>query len=231
MIDIETNHWSPPKKVIAIVPAKGKSTRVENKNTRYLGSDPLFVITLKKLLSIKEINEVYIDSEDDYILNVGQYVGAKPFKRDPSLATNDTRGHALFANAVQHLPEADVYVTVMCTSPFLRKEKIAEAIHILRDKPEYDSVVMVKKEKLYEWERDRMREYMNSFEISATTSEGMNLYVIRGDTAKELGRRIGLKPYALVGSPLDTLDIDYEEDWQLAELVMKGMQHGNKDSK
>lgn len=37
-----------------------------------------------------------------------------------------------------------------------------------------------------------------------------------------MGRRVGERPYLLQASPIETIDIDYDEEFELAELVAKG---------
>ena len=54
-------------KVVAFVPAKGNSERIESKNTRVLDGEYLFKRKLRQLLECDEIDEVWLDSEDNYI--------------------------------------------------------------------------------------------------------------------------------------------------------------------
>ena len=130
-------------KVVAVIPAKSSSERVLNKNIRPFNGEPLFVYTVRKLLSCDFIDEVYVDSDCDEILNRAVAVGAKPMKRDPRLATNKTDGHELFLNEVFNI-EADVYIQHLCTSPFVQIETIRSGIDMLRHNPQHDSVVLCK---------------------------------------------------------------------------------------
>ena len=108
-------------KIVCFVPAKGSSERIKNKNLRSFNGEPLFLFTLRKLLRCEIIDEVYIDSDSDEILKLGQNAGAIPLKRDPSLANNKTDGNSLFYNQIKQV-EADIYVQHLCTSPLLKKK-------------------------------------------------------------------------------------------------------------
>ena len=138
-------------KIVAIVPVKGTSERIENKNIRLLDGKPLFLHTIEKLLSCNFLDEIYLDTESEKIIDlVSDYENLKIMKRNPELANNKTDGHKLFMNEVENI-EADIYVQILCTSPFIKKETIKKGIDILKEK-NVDSVVLVKKEKQYLWE-------------------------------------------------------------------------------
>lgn len=137
-------------KIVAFLPVKGTSSRIENKNMRIFNGEPLFVFTLRKLLNYKFIDEVYLDSENTEILDIGKRLGAKLLKRDPELANNKTDGNKLFFNEVATV-DADIYIQHLCTSPFVKEETIANAIKHLQDNPDCDSVVLGKSDKYYHW--------------------------------------------------------------------------------
>ena len=46
-------------KIVAVVPVKGTSERIENKNIKLLDGKPLFLHTIEKLLSCNFLDEVY----------------------------------------------------------------------------------------------------------------------------------------------------------------------------
>ena len=133
-------------KVVAFLPAKGTSERIESKNLKLLNGKPLFFHTLEKLCACDFIDEVYLDSESDEILNYAPYLRYIPMKRDPQLATNKTDGHKMFYNEVRQV-EADIYIQILGTSPFISPQTIKKGIDILVNNDEYDSVVLMKKEK------------------------------------------------------------------------------------
>ena len=47
------------------------------------------------------------------------------------LATNDTDGHSLFYNEAKKV-EADIYIQILGTSPFIKKETIQKGIEVLK---------------------------------------------------------------------------------------------------
>jgi CMP-N-acetylneuraminic acid synthetase/regulator of RNase E activity RraA len=212
-------------KVVAIVPAKSSSERVLNKNTRPFNGEPLFVYTVRKLLSCDFIDEVYVDSDCDDILKRAVAVGANAMKRDPRLATNKTDGHELFLNEVSNI-ESDIYIQHLCTSPFVQVETIRSGVEMLRNNLQHDSVVLCRSEKYYHWKNGApaysLERIPNSTDLPAEISEAMSLYIMRRDAAFKLRRRIGETPHLLFGNPTELIDVNTEEDLKLAEMVVKG---------
>lgn len=214
-------------KVVAFLPAKGTSERIESKNMKLLNGKPLFLHTLEKLASCSFIDEVYLDSESDEILYYAPYLNYKPLKRDPKLANNKTDGHQMFYNEVSQV-EADIYIQVLGTSPFISPQTIKRGIDVLIEHEEYDSVVLVKKEKEYLW-KDGQPVYdkfhiPNSNTLPDTIIESMGLYIVRKETALETKMRFGKKVYLLTADAIETIDVNYPDEFALAEHIMRGIQ-------
>ncbi len=212
-------------KVVAFVPAKGTSARIENKNTRLLDGKPLFLHTLEKLVACPFIDEVYLDTESREMADLARFSGCRILMRDPGLASNATDGHALFHNEVRQV-EADIYIQALCTAPFIRVETIERAVRILAEGQGYDSVVMVRKEKQYTWSEgapdygwDRIP---NSVDLPEKVIETMGMYLIRRAAAEATRRRIGDHPFLLAVDPLEAVDVNWPVDLELANLVAAG---------
>lgn len=213
-------------KIIAFLPAKGSSDRVPSKNLKLLDGKPLFLHTLEKLVECDFIDEVYLDTESDEVIEHASEVDCKILKRDPELATNKTDGNTLFYNEVLSA-EADIYIQILGTSPFINIETIRKGINAIKDTENYDSAVLVKNEKQYTWTNDgptySIESIPNSVDLQNTVIETMGLYIVKSEAAKRTMRRIGDKPYLLEASPLDALDVNWPEDFELANLVAAGL--------
>ena len=98
-------------KVVAFLPVKGSSSRIANKNTSLLDGKPLFLHTLEKLIDCNFIDEVYLDTESDQIIQMADHLHCKILKRRPELASNQTDGNSLFMNEVNQVD--DLYSNIM----------------------------------------------------------------------------------------------------------------------
>lgn len=210
-------------KVIAFIPVKGSSSRIENKNINLLDGKPLFIHTLEKLLACEFIHEVYIDTESEQIINLCSEYDCKIHRRDPALATNSTDGNELFYNEIKNY-NADIFIQVLCTSPFIQIQTIKNAVSAVCAGG-HDSAVLVRREKLYQWKDNRpvynIEKIPNSNDLEDIIYETMGLYVTN-NSAKQTKRRIGCKPQLLFASATEAIDVNYQEDFDLAQLVASG---------
>lgn len=216
-------------KVYAFVPAKGTSERVKNKNLRYLDGERLFIRALKTLLKCKEIDKVFLDTDSDYMYELADYLPIEFMKRDPSLANNKTDGHKMFMNEVNTYPDADIYVQLLCTSPFIDSKTIDKAILELKQNSNYDSAILMKRDRYYFWENQKpkydINHIPNSKDLPETIIESMGLYIVKKDTALKLNRRYGDSPLFVYGKPLELVDVNTPEDLEFAETIAKGIRN------
>ena len=85
-------------KVVAFLPAKGSSSRIESKNMKLLDGKPLFLHTLQKLVDSNLFDEVYLDTESDDVISAASEVDCRILRRDKALADNKTDGNKMFLN-------------------------------------------------------------------------------------------------------------------------------------
>jgi len=219
-------------KVVAFLPVKGTSSRIENKNTKLLDGKPLFLHTLEKLMDCDFIDGVYIDTESEHIANIAAYTGCNILMRDPALASNKTDGNQLLLNQVKQV-DADLYLQVLCTSPFLEISTIKKSVEILQQNDNYDSVTLVKKEKQYTWGEDGanydINAIPNSVDLPDLKIETMGLYCITKKAIELTGRRIGQKPYLLEVTPTEAVDVNYPEEFEMANFLMAGKREKERE--
>jgi CMP-N-acetylneuraminic acid synthetase/regulator of RNase E activity RraA len=220
-------------KIIAVIPVKSTSSRVQSKNIRLLCNKPLFLHTLDKLLTIDELNEVWIDTDSMDIINLAidyGYEGFKYFIRDEKYATNKTDGNTLLENEINHI-DSDAYIQVLCTSPFTKTDTIVECCNILRGE-EYTSVVGCAREKCYLWNDEGplydKHNIPNSNTLNDTIIESMSLYGITKKEFNSTGMRIGSNPYILTLDNEEMIDINYEKDFIYAEKLANYYKHNEQ---
>lgn len=220
-------------KIIAFVPAKGTSERIENKNLKLLDGMPLLLHTLKKLSSMNIFDEIYVDTECETVSDCCSFLeNVKIMKRDESLASNSTDGNDLLINEIKYDSSADIYVQVLCTGPFLKKETINRSINAVL-KEGYDSSFTVRKEKQYMWSNSGKPMYdldniPNSKDLKYNIIESMSLYVIKKSAALRENRRIAKKSKMIEIEPIEAIDVNYPEDFELAEFIASGQREKDR---
>lgn len=136
--------------LIAIVPARKESRRIQDKNTLPFADSNLLIHKLRQLKRVKEISEIYVSSEDDTILRMAKNEGAIVLKRPEKYAEKS----CLFAEFVEYIcreVKGEHILWACVTSPFITPEIYDDAIKIYQEKIEerYDSLITVQSHKRY----------------------------------------------------------------------------------
>ena len=204
------------KKVVAFVPAKGNSRRIDKKNLQILDGQPLFLRQALKLRDISIIDEVVVDTDCEYIKSLAVAYGLSAIVREH----NDYDGHELFASEVGRCPSADVYVQCLCTAPFLRAADIETAIYYVADGSD-KSMAFVYKTAHYEFPQDD--DIKDSDHLEEAWAEGMSCYVVDGTLARMRWKRCYADTEPLFIEPSQAIDIDDYTDLDHAHLVAAGL--------
>lgn len=77
--------------VYAIVPAKGSSSRFPNKNIREFNGKPLIVYTIERLQATGIFSKIFVNSDDEHILDVAKVNDAFPYPRPGYLCSSDIK--------------------------------------------------------------------------------------------------------------------------------------------
>lgn len=216
------------KKAAIFVPVKGSSERIPSKNLQLLDGKPLFIHTLEKLSWLEDV-DLYLDTESDEVAQLASHLeGIHIMKRDVQLATNKTDGNRLFMNEVANCSH-DVVVQHLCTSPFIELDTIRQAISVVskwKDSDGCDSALLVRKDKQYQWKNGQpvydKHNIPNSVDLEDSIVETMGLYAVHREAAIRTNRRIGDKPFLLYASPLEAIDVNWPDDFDLAQLIAAG---------
>jgi CMP-N-acetylneuraminic acid synthetase len=224
-------------RVLALVPARGGSTRVPRKNLARLEGRTLVRRALETALAAGCFAGVALSSEDDEILAEASGLAVEVVRRPPELATSTARAYDVAVHALGALdPDGsrfDALAVVQCTSPFTAPEDLAGAVSLLA-RTGADSVVSVARVdaalhplKLKVLDGDRLRPYLA--EDALTPSHDLPPLWARNGSIY-LGTRHVLERGELVGGdvrgyempPERSYDIDTPRDLAFAEFLLAG---------
>ncbi len=123
--------------IFALIPARGGSTGIIQKNIQPLLDQPLLAYTIQAAQQSGVVNQVYVSSDDDQILSMAHYYGAERIKRDYHFARDDSPLDPVVAEFIHRVKPAgkDVIVLLQPTSPLRNGTHIAEALAEYRDFP------------------------------------------------------------------------------------------------
>lgn len=212
-------------RIVAFVPAKGSSDRIQNKNLAVLDGEYLFKRKLRQLLECKLISEVVLDTDSDQIAALAADLPVRRLQRPAALASNATDGHELFAWECAQI-SADIHVQTLCTAPFVDSDTLQRAMQSFLDSNDHDSLVAVTSTKQYLWHEGEpvygRGHIPNSVDLPASIIEAMSLYAVRNSVLSSR-KRFGSKPLMFNLNPTEAIDVNWPEDLVLAETIAAGM--------
>ena len=122
---------------IAIIPARGGSKRIPQKNIRDFMGKPMLQWAIEVAKDSGLFSHIVVSTDDSQIADVAVRSGAQvPFMRPAQLAddyavTRDVINHAI-NECAQIYGEFDYCCCIYGTSPFLSTEDLSSALHILQ---------------------------------------------------------------------------------------------------
>lgn len=212
----------------AIVPIKEHSERVPGKNFKELNGKPLFYWTLNALLQAKHISRVVVDADSDKVQREVSrlFPGIRVIRRPDSLLGDDVVANDLIEWELTQLDDIN-FLQTHVTNPLLTSKTIDEAVEAYFEADNFDSLVGVTEYKA-RWYHRNGKAIMHSphklgksQDLEPLYQDNSNLYIFNRQTFALNRSRIGAWPQMFVMSKLEAVDIDYAEDFALAEALMR----------
>lgn len=132
---------------VGIIPARGGSKGIADKNVAMVAGRPLIAWTCAAAHASRLLTRVVVSTDDDRIAEAARRSGVDaPFRRPPELSADETPMLPVLRHGIAEVERAhggiDVVVLLQPTSPLRRGEHIDAALELLRDSGA-DSVVTV----------------------------------------------------------------------------------------
>ncbi len=132
-------------KLIALVPMRHNSQRVQGKNYRLLAGKPLYQHIIETLLAVPEIDEIVVDTNSDPVMNGlrESFPQVKIINRPEHLRADDIPMNEILIHDTEQYP-ADFYLQTHSTNPLLKAETVSRAIQTFnKSYPKKDSLFSV----------------------------------------------------------------------------------------
>lgn len=117
-------------RTVALIPARGGSKGVRRKNLRDLAGKPLLQHTVDAARGCGRISGIYLSSEDDEILAVGEGMGCTLVRRPLALAQDESSANDVVLDFFAQVPlaEEDVILYLQPTSPLRTSAQLDDAL-------------------------------------------------------------------------------------------------------
>ncbi|MFB1066318.1 cytidylyltransferase domain-containing protein [Natrinema sp. H-ect4] len=211
-------------RLAALVPMKGHSERVPNKNLRDFNGRPLCHWILNTLRATPEVDELVVNTDSPEIAAEAEQFGATVIDRPERLQGDRVPMNDIILHDVRTV-DADLYLQTHCTNPLLRSSTISEAVSMYLEDDDCDSLFSVTPMQTRLWdgetrpinhERDELQ---RTQDLDPVYEENSNIYLFTQDSVKQRENRIGDRPRMFSMDAKEAIDIDQPIDFRVAEYL------------
>jgi len=218
------------KSAIAIIPARGGSKGIPNKNLQTVGGVTLLARTISACLKSESIATVYVSTDSDDIAAVALNNGAQVIRRPADISGDTASSESALLHSLNEIEKTSSLpknvLFAQCTSPFITHTDIDGILDLLKD---HDSALTVTHNHAFIWRRDNTGNAVGINHDSAIRlprqqldpeyKETGALYAMNIDQFRKCGHRF----FGRIGMyevPADrSMEIDEPEDLRLANTL------------
>lgn len=214
-------------KISALIPIKEHIERIPGKNFKQFAGKPLHLWIISTLLKSKLIDRIYIDTDSKLICDhYKKFDNIQVLKRPARLCGDNIDMNKIIGNSIKAITNEHILQTHV-TNPLLSIKTINAAIkrYFITLNANYDSLfsVTVQKKRFYFLNQKPVNHdpavLLNTQDLEPLLEENSNLYIFSKTSFSKTNSRIGTRPILFSMNYLEAIDIDYLEDFKLAELV------------
>ncbi|MCR5590535.1 MAG: pseudaminic acid cytidylyltransferase [Lachnospiraceae bacterium] len=221
-------------KSIAIIPARGGSKRIPQKNIRDFCGKPIISYAIDTAKSCGFFDEVMVSTDSEEIAKIARKYGAEvPFMRSEATAGDHATTEDVLLEVLDEYKkrgEEFSYLTcIYATAALIDPETMAEALKIMEEKEPAVVIPLIQysypPQRCFVIREDGSAAYKNP-EYTRTRSQDLEpLYHDAGQfyvyNVRKLIERKGTIDddyYPIIISEMDAQDIDNLSDWEMAEM-------------
>ena len=219
----------------SIIPARGGSKGIRNKNIIDFCGKPLIAWTVEQCLSSKYVSHVWVTSNSQEILDVAEKYGAKTIRRPDDISGDLASSESAWMHAIEVIQkdtEVDLVLAPQVTSPLREVKDIDNAIELFQ-KEKYDSMFSASMaEDLFFWEESNTGvvgsvnyDYKNRKrrqDFKEQIIENGSFYLFKPQVIRDNSNRLGGNISLFVMDKYKMFQIDNIEDIELSSVIMKG---------
>ena len=216
------------------LPCRKGSQRVPKKNIKEFAGfkNGLIEIKLKQLLECKKIDKIYLSTNDEEILTYAQSLNQNRIvlhKRAEYLSSSETSTDELVSHVLELIPDGDILWTHV-TSPFLNANVYDDIIKKDQEVKNqgFDSLMTTNLIHGFLWNKkepinyDRTKEkWPRTQTIEPLHEINSAVFLANAEIYRTLSDRIGTNPFLYELDKIKGFDIDWEDDFKIAEAIVQ----------
>jgi CMP-N,N'-diacetyllegionaminic acid synthase len=214
------------KKIVAVVPVRGGSQRVPQKNTRPFSGTTLLGLKLEVLTGVSGLDDIIVTTDSDECMTIARTFGVTVHERDSYFAGSQVTNDQHWQHIAKITPGDIVFMTQV-TSPLVRRSTHEKALQkYLESFGQFDSLNSVTMEKKFLWRDGVALNYSadktpKSQDLPEIVSLNFAITIINRDTMMRRCNVVGDHPQFLALDKVESIDIDDETDFKVAEVLFQ----------
>lgn len=216
-------------KVVAYVPIKLNNERLPNKNIKsFDDGTPMAHLIFDTLSEVKEIDEIYCYCSDSIIKN---YLSGrvKFLQRDKYLDKPEIK-RADIIRAFLNEVDANIILLSHVTSPFVKAETIRKCVNAVKS-GKYDSAFTAGRVQEYLWQNSSPVNFnpsdtVRSQDLPVMHKETSGCFTFTRQIFLETGGCVGKNPFLCEVDKIEEVDINYPEDFIIANALYMSLCNG-----
>jgi len=216
-------------KVVCIIPARGGSKGIRDKNLQEIKGESLLSIAIRTYQESNYVEDVYVSSDSKEILKEARKFGAIPIKRKSEYATDLSSSESVIYSFLldDYHGDCEDVIFAQCTTPFISTNDVDNAILSYYEN-KFDSLFSASIHKGFIWKKDRNNicyginhnsneQRIRRQDLDKEYIENGGFYIFNKNSfIKEQNRFIGkIGCYLIEGTQIE---IDTHEDLELAKF-------------
>jgi len=218
--------------VTALMPMKKHSERLPNKNIKLFHGKPLYQVVLDSLIKSKHIKEIIINTDIESILSLTDINQKVTIVERPEALRDEFVPFFDIIEYDMNQTDANLFLHTHSTNPILRTKTIDNAILKFVKNKDYDSLLSVNRlnKRVYSSEKkpinhDPHDKLLRTQDLKPVYVDSSCFYIFSRESFRNAGNhRIGHTPYFFEVDEIESIDIDYEKEFILAETIYKELQ-------
>ena len=229
-------------KIIAMIPARLGSQRVKKKNLRLLNGKPLISYSIEAAKESGVFDAIYINSEADIFEDIAKEYDVLFYKRPEALSSDKTINDEFILDFINNV-KGEIIVQLLPTSPLITPEEIRDFVSCMQ-KGENETLASVENHQIASVYNDKPinfdlnEPHKSSQDMIPVQSYATVLMAWTCESFLKNMKESGCAYHGKIGKigyfpikGLSTIDIDNEEDMELAEVALKYRNSGRSGEK